>query len=129
MITSGNRCGRGWSNSGGGIDTPALWEEFAQGLFYHAGDMDNPASYQALAQLIQELETQRPTRGNQAYYLAVSPNFFPEAIRQLGQAGLLQNPRKQRLVIEKPFGRTLANGAGTQPGGTGGVPRGASLSD
>lgn len=93
---------------GGGIENPAVWDEFAQGLFYHAGDMDNPDSYQSLKAFITELETQRRTLGNRAYYLAVSPNFFPEAIRQLGAAGLLNDPRKHRLVIEKPFGRTLA---------------------
>jgi len=93
---------------GGGIEAPALWDEFAQSLFYYAGDIDNPASYQGLAQFMHELATQRPTHGNHAYYLAVSPNFFPEAIRQLGNAGLLNDPRKHRLVIEKPFGRNLA---------------------
>jgi glucose-6-phosphate 1-dehydrogenase len=43
------------------------------------------------------------------FYLSVAPNFFPEAIKQLGLAGMLEDPEKQRLVIEKPFGRDLAS--------------------
>jgi glucose-6-phosphate 1-dehydrogenase len=43
------------------------------------------------------------------FYLSVAPNFFPEAIKQLGLGGMLDDPEKHRLVIEKPFGRDLAS--------------------
>jgi glucose-6-phosphate 1-dehydrogenase len=39
----------------------------------------------------------------------VAPNFFPEAIEQLGAAEMLADAQKQRLVIEKPFGRDLTS--------------------
>ncbi len=90
-----------------GIVSEELWQDFAQGLFYCPSDIDNPDGYQKLKEFLGELDQQRGTRGNRVFYLAVSPKFFPEAIRQLGKAELLADPRKTRLVIEKPFGRDL----------------------
>jgi glucose-6-phosphate 1-dehydrogenase len=94
---------------GGGIGSDALWSDFARGLFYCPGDIDKPESYQQLKTLLAQLDEQRGTRGNRVFYLSVAPRFFGEAAQQLGAAGMLADPRKQRLVIEKPFGRDLAS--------------------
>jgi glucose-6-phosphate 1-dehydrogenase len=88
-----------------GIGIEEVWQDFARGLFYFSADIDAPADYQNLKAFLSELDTQRGTRGNRVFYLSVSPKFFPEAIRQLGAAGMLADPVKTRLVIEKPFGR------------------------
>jgi len=90
-----------------GIGSEEFWKDFAQGLFYCSGDMDKPESYQKLKAFLAELDTTRGTRGNRVFYLAVSPNFFPEALKQLGMASMVNDPLKTRLVIEKPFGRDL----------------------
>ena len=94
---------------GGGIKSEELWNDFAQGLFYCPGDIDKPESYQRLKAFLSELDGQRGTMGNRVFYLSVSPNFFPEAIQQLGAAGMLDDPQKTRLGIEKPFGRDLGS--------------------
>ena len=94
---------------GGGIGNEEFWQEFAKGLYYCPGDIDNPESYQKLKGFLAELDEERRTRGNHIFYLSVSPNFFPEAIRQLGAAQMLADPLKNRLVIEKPFGRDLSS--------------------
>ncbi|MEG4232092.1 glucose-6-phosphate dehydrogenase [Microcoleus sp. Pol11C3] len=94
---------------GGGIGNEEFWQEFAKGLYYCPGDIDNPESYQKLKAFLAELDEERRTRGNHIFYLSVSPNFFPEAIRQLGAAQMLVDPVKHRLVIEKPFGRDLSS--------------------
>ncbi|MBF2026017.1 MAG: glucose-6-phosphate dehydrogenase [Oscillatoriales cyanobacterium C42_A2020_001] len=93
---------------GSGLGSELLWEEFAKGLFYCSGDIDNPESYQKLRTFLSELDEQRGTRGNRVFYLSVAPKFFAESIQQLGDAGMLTDPRKQRMVIEKPFGRDLS---------------------
>lgn len=92
-----------------GIGSEELWQDFAQGLYYCPGDIDNPASYQKLKAFLAELDGQRGTRGNRVFYLSVAPKFFPEALRQLGSEGMLDDPLKTRLVIEKPFGRDLSS--------------------
>ncbi len=92
-----------------GIGAEPLWENFAQGLFYCAADMDNADDYQKLDTLLKEIDQKRGTRGNRVFYLAVAPKFFPEAINQLGRSGMIRDPIKTRLVIEKPFGRDLSS--------------------
>jgi glucose-6-phosphate 1-dehydrogenase len=92
-----------------GIGSEEMWQDFAQGLFYCSGDIDNPESYQKLKDLLSELDGKRGTRENRMFYLSVAPKFFPEAIQQLGTAGMLDDPLKTRLVIEKPFGRDLGS--------------------
>ena len=94
---------------GGGLGAEEVWQTFAKGLFYCPGDMDNPTHYQKLKAFLGELDEQRGTRGNRVFYLSVAPRFFPIAIQQLGDAGMLENPTKNRLVIEKPFGRDLGS--------------------
>ena len=93
----------------GGVEPEELWSDFVKGLFYCSGNIDNPQSYQKLNTFLSELDRQRGTRGNRLFYLSVAPNFFPEAIKQLGTARMLDDSYKHRLVIEKPFGRDLAS--------------------
>ncbi len=97
---------------GSGLGSELLWEEFAKGLFYFPSDIDDAEGYQKLKAFLEELDQARGTRGNRVFYLSVAPKFFAEAIQQLGAAGMLPDPRKQRLVIEKPFGRDLSTAQG-----------------
>ncbi|HHP7244415.1 MAG TPA: glucose-6-phosphate dehydrogenase [Elainellaceae cyanobacterium] len=94
---------------GGGLGSEELWKDFAKGLFYCSGDIDKSESYQKLKTFLSELDSQRGTRGNRVFYLSVAPRFFSEAAQQLGDAGMLTDSSKQRLVIEKPFGRDLSS--------------------
>jgi glucose-6-phosphate 1-dehydrogenase len=94
---------------GGGLQSEELWNEFAKGIFYCPGNIDKPEDYQKLKELLSQLDEQRGTRGNRVFYLSVAPSFFGEATQQLGAAGMLADPKKQRLVIEKPFGRDLSS--------------------
>jgi len=92
-----------------GIGAEALWDDFAKGLYYCAADIDDINGYKKLDALLTEIDKERGTRGNRVFYLAVAPKFFPEAISKLGEAGMIKDPNKTRLVIEKPFGRDLSS--------------------
>lgn len=100
---------QGVEEFGGGLQSEEIWNDFAKGLFYCPGNMDDPSSYENLNALLNEIDETRGTRGNRVFYLSVAPRFFAEATLQLGAAGMLSNPSKQRLVIEKPFGHDLAS--------------------
>ncbi len=92
-----------------GIGSEEYWQDFAQGLYYFPGNMDDPESYAKMKVFLEELDVVRGTRGNRVFYLAVSPNFFPPGLKNLGAAGMLKDPIKHRLVIEKPFGKDLSS--------------------
>jgi glucose-6-phosphate 1-dehydrogenase len=86
-----------------------LWEWFAQRLYYVAGDIGDGSTYHDLRTLLEKVDKEHGTRGNYLYYLATSPNFFSEIVKQLGEAGLAreEDGRWRRVVIEKPFGTDL----------------------
>src|SRR5690349_11947016 len=89
---------------------PQLWQSFESGIFYVAGDFDDPAAYARLKTRLDEIEKQRGIPGNRIYYLATPPEAFPKIIARLGEAGLLHRQSEQpfsRVIIEKPFGTDL----------------------
>ena len=69
------------------------------------------------AQTVAELDRDRGTGGNYAFYLSVPPHAFPVVVRQLKRSGLSSPPEAEagrtqpwrRVVIEKPFGHDLAS--------------------
>lgn len=67
------------------------------------------ALYQGLASRMSELEKRFGLPGNRAFYLALPPAHFPEAIKGIGKSGLNRSAGWVRLVVEKPFGRDLAS--------------------
>jgi len=81
-----------------------VWDGFARGLFYQAGDLRDPAGYQALGAKLQEVEEKRDTGGNVIFYLATQPSYYQAAAEGIGRAGLARGNGWRRLVIEKPFG-------------------------
>ena len=87
----------------------ALCDVIIQRMSYISGDFKDPALYQNLANKLAELDKQYGSPGNYFFYLAVSPVFFAEIIRQLGEAKLANETEStwRRVVIEKPFGSDL----------------------
>ncbi len=88
----------------------AVWQSFAQGIFYVSGDINNPESYRQLSTLLDRIDRERGTAGNRVFYLSTAPEHYSEAIKQLGAAGLARPQDKgwTRIIIEKPFGTDLA---------------------
>jgi glucose-6-phosphate 1-dehydrogenase len=73
-------------------------------------DPGEPASFDAMAERLHKLETNRATGGNRLFYLATPPAAFGPITKQLGRAGMLkENGYWRRLVVEKPFGTDLAS--------------------
>lgn len=86
-----------------------VWKQLASGIRFVAGDFDDDAAFDRLRTVIEELDAERGTNGNHAFYLSIPPKSFPLVTRQLSRSGLAE-PRKdsfRRVVIEKPFGSNL----------------------
>ncbi len=89
----------------------ALWDSFAQGLYFLDGDIADPALYQRLASKLEWVDSHRRTGGNVLFYLSTQPSHYGRAARGIGAAGLGVPPRPgawRRLIVEKPFGHDLA---------------------
>jgi glucose-6-phosphate 1-dehydrogenase len=87
------------------------WPNFAANLYYHRTNYDDPAGYEALGQLMSEIDANRNIACNCLFYLSTPPQLYPVIIEQLGKAGLAQQTDHhwRRVIIEKPFGRDLAS--------------------
>ena len=97
-----------------GLDASGpLWQRFAPRLFYAAGNLKEPATYDDLTKRLRLLESTGGDRGR-LFYLAVPPSVYQTAIEGLSESGAMPrrpdraDPRWVRTVIEKPFGRSLA---------------------
>ncbi len=86
---------------------PALWNWFAERLYYVPGEFGDPAAFARLSAQLDEIKKKHGTGGNCFYYLATAPAFFSAIVNQLGAAGLVKEEEGQwrRVIIEKPFGR------------------------
>ena len=84
---------------------PTAWERFVGLLFYEPVDLQQNEHLVRLAQRLEAIDRLQATRGNRTFYLSVSPDFYGSGCRALAAAGLLSDPQRSRVVIEKPFGR------------------------
>jgi glucose-6-phosphate 1-dehydrogenase len=86
-----------------------VWKQLAQGIRFVHGEFDDPASFQRLKATIEELDRDRGTMGNHAFYLSIPPKSFPQVTEQLRSSGLAEQKQGtwRRVVIEKPFGSDL----------------------
>ncbi|THD60212.1 glucose-6-phosphate dehydrogenase [Phenylobacterium sp.] len=88
----------------GGLDR-GRWAWLRHRLGYLTGDFEDPATYRALAA---RLASDGGKGQGAIFYLATSPRFFGEIVRQLAKAGLTdETDGFRRVVIEKPFGQDL----------------------
>ncbi len=86
-----------------------VWRNLAEGFRFVPGTFDDPAAFDLLAKTVQELDEQRGTGGNHAFYLSIPPSFFSVVCEQLRASGL-SDPEPhtwRRVVVEKPFGHDL----------------------
>jgi glucose-6-phosphate 1-dehydrogenase len=84
-----------------------LWQSFAQGLFYMAGDVNEQGMFADLKRRLDEIERARKTGGNALFYLSIQPSQYEQTARGIGDAGLANGRGWRRLVVEKPFGHDL----------------------
>src|SRR5499427_5812480 len=78
---------------------------------YVNGDADDPSTYERLDRELARVERACGTGGNRLFYLATPPGAFAPISRRLGQSGIAReaNGAWRRLIIEKPFGTSLAS--------------------
>ncbi len=93
-----------------------VWQQLSEGIRFVPGEFADDAAFDRLAQTVAELDRERGTGGNYAFYLSVPPKFFPDVVAQLKRSGLSSPPEGpgghrpwRRVVIEKPFGHDLAS--------------------
>jgi glucose-6-phosphate 1-dehydrogenase len=93
-----------------------VWYQLCEGIRFVPGEFADDQAFDLLAQTVKQLDAERGTGGNYAFYLSVPPKAFPQVVQQLKRSGLSTPPEAagavqpwRRVVIEKPFGHDLAS--------------------
>jgi glucose-6-phosphate 1-dehydrogenase len=99
-----------------------VWRQLSEGVRFVPGEFADDAAFDLLAETVAQLDAERGTGGNYAFYLSVPPKAFPQVVQQLKRSGLSTPPGRaappqpeghatpwRRVVIEKPFGHDLAS--------------------
>jgi glucose-6-phosphate 1-dehydrogenase len=86
-----------------------VWKQLSAGIRFVSGEFDDDDAFERLAATLAELDRERGTMGNHAFYLSIPPQSFPVVTEQLRRSGLATSKLDQwrRVVIEKPFGSDL----------------------
>ena len=86
-----------------------VWRTLSEGIRFVPGTFDDPTSFDLLRETVHNLDQERGTGGNHAFYLSIPPSSFAIVCEQLERIGLSQNREGswRRVVIEKPFGHDL----------------------
>ena len=79
-------------------------DEFLHHLDYISADLDNVDTLSHLPDYLHD----------NTYFLSVPPERYANAIINLKEAGLLDDPERSRVVIEKPFGHDLKSASNLQ---------------
>jgi glucose-6-phosphate 1-dehydrogenase len=95
----------------GASPDPKITRWLAQRTFYQNTNFDDPASFGALGQRIQQVGKRRGASINRLFYLSVAPEFIEKIVGQLGQADQLKEHDRAwaRIIIEKPFGHDVSS--------------------
>ena len=89
----------------------AVWDQLSEGIRFVSGSFSDDAAFDQLAACVREIDAERGTGGNYAFYLSIPPGQFPNVVQQLKRSGL-SDPSGggwRRVVIEKPFGHDLTS--------------------
>ncbi len=89
------------------------WARFAPRLSYVQGDIGVAATYKALGERLEAVESKRSQSDGRLFYLSVPPSAYEDCIMHLSKSGVAKRVNQPedrpwtRVVIEKPFGRDL----------------------
>ena len=89
-------------------------QEFAHCLFYCQANFDDPAGYQKLSSMLEDLDKTRNTEGNRLFYMATPPELDMEVIHHLGESGLSRpvhpvNNHHATIITTKAPGRASSS--------------------
>src|SRR6202167_1531622 len=65
-----------------------VWKQVMEGIRFVQGEFDDDQAFDALAECVSQLDAERSTGGNYAFYLSIPPKAFPTVVQQLKRSGL-----------------------------------------
>jgi glucose-6-phosphate 1-dehydrogenase len=83
------------------------WKEFSDQIFYIPGDFLKLDTFSRLKEKLDSFDQENRQRGSRLFYYAVAPKFIEVISDSLYKLKLCHQQKKDRIVVEKPFGTDL----------------------
>ena len=80
-----------------------VWQQLCEGVRFVPGEFADDAAFdRARRSAWRELDQERGTGGNYAFYLSIPPKFFPAVVEQLKRSGLSTPPQPAPRAARGP---------------------------
>ncbi len=87
---------------------PEVWKSFAEHINkIVSGDFKDVNTFEVLAKELSAQDKSWGEHSERVFYLATPPTIVEDIVHNLGQAHLVSDRKRTRVVFEKPFGRSL----------------------
>ncbi len=83
------------------------WHHFSALIDYLPADFTSASAYTTIAKHLSGIDANWGLKANRLFYQATSPSMVETIVNGLGQAKLVSDSQRTRIVLEKPFGRDL----------------------
>ncbi|HYA41117.1 MAG TPA: glucose-6-phosphate dehydrogenase [Syntrophobacteraceae bacterium] len=83
------------------------WDDFASHISFFLADLDDPQAFAEISKNLSACDEEWGEKANRIYYLALPPHMIKPMAEGLAGAGLNRDRRRDRIVVEKPFGHDL----------------------
>jgi glucose-6-phosphate 1-dehydrogenase len=86
------------------------WQKFCESITYFQGDLSNEEDFVRLGKKLALADTDLQSCTDKIFYLAISPDLYPQTfsgIRKSQLESICEHSKHVRVVIEKPFGKSL----------------------
>src|SRR6478672_2604281 len=83
------------------------WKKFSEKVFYLCLDVKDDAAFEKIGKWISERSNGWKEHPTIIYYMAVAPQLAPDIAKKLSGQKLCSDPKRARIVFEKPFGHDL----------------------
>jgi len=83
------------------------WDDLASKMSCLCGDFTSQDIFEQVSKKIASIEKDWAKEANHIYYLATPPVVMEPIVSGLGKSHLQRDPKRTRIVVEKPFGHDL----------------------
>lgn len=85
------------------------WNRFKKNLYFFQGDFTIDEMYTRLKTTLEENDKKWKHRASRLFYYSVAPGFIEPISKALAHHNIAPDKKKDRIVVEKPFGTDLAS--------------------
>ncbi|TCZ74202.1 glucose-6-phosphate dehydrogenase [Flaviaesturariibacter aridisoli] len=89
--------------------TTKYWSKFSKNITFQTHDLNSDKSYKEMAAGWKAFQEEHGKESQIIFYLSVAPQLAPVIAKRLHGHRLCHDPKRSRMVFEKPFGHDLAS--------------------